>query len=403
MGSGRRLSGLERIWLMADRMCPPFVNQLVLEAPDGDLDAVDWDAAVVEAARAVPGVSLRLRGVLGWTRWVPGPTPRVVRVSGSTWDGWSGGGAPFLATPIDPRRGPVAEVVLVSGETPRLVLRTHHAALDGRGTLLFMAALVKAARGEEPEVTPDGPVTDVALARDLGASPEGEVASDCVSPFGPADPAPFGVRWARRRVSGATGGLLARTAVALAGRVPGANRGRVRLDVPVDMRRHRPELRSTANLTGLIRLSMGDLMQASSPAEAITERVRQGLGSAEEARFPLVAPLLAWLPLWLIERFARASAERALARGEFSTTATISNLGRLDLPGFAVPGFEPTRAFFIPPGSPGLPLFLTLTGDAEGVTLCGSAPLALSGNGRLEALLEAVAARLSDPRGEPAP
>lgn len=400
--AGRRLSGLERIWLMADRIAPPFVNQLVLEAPGGDLDAVDWDGAVDAAAAAVPGISARLRGILGWTRWTAGPGPRVMRVTDSAWDGWSGGGAPFLARRLDPRRGPVAEVVLVAGPTPRLVLRTHHAALDGRGTMLFMETLARVARGQDPVPVPDDPTTDLQLARDLGATPEASVSSDCVSPLGPAVAAPFAVRWVRRRFEGPTRGLLARTAAALAEHVPEALRDRVRLDVPVDMRRHRTALRSTANLTGLIRLRPAGPMGTSELVSAIADRLREGLRAAEEARFPLVPPVLAWLPLWLTEGVAKRSARRSLKDGAFSTTATISNLGRLDLPALAVPGFAPTRAFFIPPGSPGLPLFLTLTGDDEGVTLCGSAPLALASNGRLEALLDAVAERLAQ-TGDPDP
>lgn len=400
---GRRLSGLERIWLMADRLAPPFVNQLVLEAPTGHLDGVDWDAAVAEAARAVPGISVRLRGVLGWTRWAPGPAPCLVRIADSTWDGQCGGRAAFLTSAINPRTGPVAEVVLVPGPTPRLVLRTHHAALDGRGTLLFMEALGRVARGEEPGFIPHDATTDLELARALGAAAPEPVSADCVSPLGTASPAPFGVRWARRRVDGPTAGLLARAAAALASEVPTGQRARVRIDVPVDLRRHRPALRSTGNLTGLIRLPMAAVTAAADPVSRIAEQLRDGLRTAQEARFPLVPRVLAWLPVSLIAPFARQAARRSLATGAFSTSATISNLGRLDLAAFSVPGFAPTRAFFIPPGSPGLPLFLTLTGDAEGVTLCGSAPLALASNGRLEALLDALAARLARPLGDDAP
>ena len=29
--TGRRLSGIDRLWLVADRQHPPFVNQMVLE------------------------------------------------------------------------------------------------------------------------------------------------------------------------------------------------------------------------------------------------------------------------------------------------------------------------------------------------------------------------------------
>ena len=394
MTSGRALSGVERIWLTADRLAPPFVNQLVLEAPTGDLGAVDWSAAVAAAAAAVPDLSVRLRGVLGWTRWAPGPPPRLVRIVGSDWDGASGGGAPFLARALDPRTGPVAELVVVEGSTPRLVLRTHHAVTDGQGTLAFARALVAAARGEPPIPVPPSATTDADLAAELGAIPETPPAADCPSPLGPAVDAPLGVRWVRARVDGAGRRLLPRAITALASRAR-ADRAAVRIDVPVDLRRHRPSPPSTANLTGLVRLPVGRLLAETEPSEAVGSALRAALADTEEARFPLVPAVVRWLPLWLMERIARKGAIQALATGRFSTSGTVSNLGRLDLAALAVPGFTPHRAFFIPPGSPALPVFLTLTGDDEGVTLCASAPLALAANGRLEALMDDLVGRLA--------
>lgn len=393
--SGRQLSTVERIWLIADRLAPPFVNQLVLEGEPGARPDVDWPAALARASAAVPGLSVRLRGVLGWTRWVPGSGPRLVRVDHSQWDGQSGGGAPFLARRLDPRTGPVAELVEVGGPTPRLILRTHHAVTDGGGTLLFARALAAAARGEDPEGEAGEVLTDADLARSLGAQPEEPVPTDCPSPLGPATAAPLSVRWVRRRVAGPTHRLLARAVVALGAQVAGPRRAAVRIDVPVDLRRHDSDLRSAANLTGLLRLDVGTDLAQTEPTDAVSGRIRAGLAQQSEARFPLLSSTLRWLPLWLLERGARRAAETALEQGAFSTTGTVSNLGRLDLESLAVPGFAPRRAFFIPPGSPGLPLFLTLTGDDDGVTLCASAPLALASNGRLEALMDRLAERLT--------
>jgi hypothetical protein len=61
-------------------MWPPFVNQLVVEGA-GALDAEAWRAAVAAVLPAWPAARARLRGALGWTRWVaaapPGPSRRT--------------------------------------------------------------------------------------------------------------------------------------------------------------------------------------------------------------------------------------------------------------------------------------------------------------------------------------
>ena len=79
-------------------------------------------------------------------------------------------------------------------------------------------------------------------------------------------------------------------------------------------------------------------------------------------------------------------------------SATISNLGRQDLARVSAPSFRATRAFWIPPGSPSMPLFLTLNGDRDGLDLVGTAPVGLASEGRLQALLEATREALESER-----
>ena len=393
----RRLAGSERLWLTADRLAPPFVNQLVLEDPSGDLSAADWGSAVLAAASATPGSSARLTGSLGWSRWVDDRPPRVRRVDGSAWDGQDGGGAPFLASGLPPRSGPTAEVLVVEGDTARVVVRTHHAAMDGRGTTIFARRLFAAARGETlPPLMSDPASTDASMAASLGGVPEAPGIRDCPSVLGEARPAPMATRWVRRDFSGSPGSrLLPRVAVALARRVGEGARRRVRIDVPVDLRRHAPSSEVVANLTGLLRLPVGALLGTGEPSIAVAAALDEALESRQELGFPLAADRMRWLPLALMTWAGRSAAEKALAEGSYSTTATVSNLGRMDLDALSAPGFTPRSAFWIPPGSPGLPLFLTLTGGRHGVTLCGAAPLALADGGRLEHLMDELVAGLA--------
>lgn len=391
----RRLSPVERVWLTARRIAPPFANQAVFEAPGGDLDAVDWGAALAEVARTTPGTSVVARGALGWTSWVDGVPPRLRRVDGSAWSGRDGGGAPFLAAPLDPRAGPTVELLLVDGPTPRLVLRSLHAALDGRGTLFLAERLFAAARGEALDLLPSSSLNDEQLARELGAVPEPPVAVDCPAPLGEVRPAVLATRWVRRDVVVASGrSLLPRVAVSLARTVPSGVRSAVRVDVPVDLRRHRPELRTPANLTGLVRVPVGALLEATEPVAAVGEHLRQALDGGGELGFCASLGSVRWLPLNLMEWGGRRAANQALATQRFSTSATISNLGRLDLGALSAPGFDCRAAFFIPPGSPSLPLFVTLCGGGEALTVAAAAPLGLADNGRLEALVDGLCEEL---------
>ena len=187
----RPLSGLERVWLAADRMAPPFVNQCVLT----DLPAFDTarlEAAVARAAAVHPGVCVRLCGRLRSLRWdADGPPPRFTTPADPAWTARDERDAPWLRTPLDPRKGPVCEIVALQGATPatrHIIIRTHHAALDGRGTQLFVEDLLAAYAGEGVRGAEAGPTYDLDLARPHAQKPRAEPPADAASPTGASGP-----------------------------------------------------------------------------------------------------------------------------------------------------------------------------------------------------------------------
>jgi len=336
----RRLSGVERAWLVAAHLFPPFAIALVLEGK-GELSAPAWSAA-------------------------------LRRVDGSAWDGHSPMGAPFLSTSMDPRRGPTTEVLLVDGEPPRVVLRALHAAMDGRGLVLLAEDLLASLRGEPPLGAVAGPPTDHDLASELGRSPEPEPARDCPPPL---DLVPGPERtWARARLEPTPDHLLPRVLVALGRLAQTRGGGAIRIDVPVDLRRHSPGLRSTANLTGLLRVDGGACLEAADPEARVAETLTVALDEGREADFVLAADPLRHLPLTAARWAAGRTSLDGRRTGRYRTCATVSNLGRLDLQALSGGGWATRRAFVIPPPSADLPLFLTLTGDERGVELCGAGP-----------------------------
>lgn len=401
--TSRLVSGIERYWLAADRIHPPFVNQMVLEGdalpePPGG----DWPAVMAEAARALPGMRVRLRGFLGWSRWMAdGPVPRIRRVEASSWSGRDPEGAPFLADRLSPRRGPVAEVVLCEGDPARVVIRTLHAATDGQGTLLFARTLFATLRGENPPVATMGPLTDLDLASRLEVPGEKTPKQDCVAPTGAAAPkAPFATTWYRTRAPGRYRQLLARVAVGLARVTDRPVGGVIRVDIPTDLRRLVPDLRSSANLTGMLRIPVHPHLSRSRPVQAMANAIKTARESWRDLPVVRAASYARWVPLILLRRGGTVAARRCLRKQRYPSSAVLSNLGRLPLDDFSGGGFFANRAFFIPPGNPGLPLFLTLTGDAEGVELCASLPEGLATDRRIRTFLDRLVAELGEPGSE---
>ena len=146
--ASRPLSGVERLWLAAASIAPPFANQIVLEGrfEQALSDALPrWREAMRVVAAALPGSRSRLEGRGVRTRWVSdGPLPQVLCVDGTRWSGESGEGAVFLDDRFDARSGPISNVLLVRGSPARVVVRSLHAAMDGRGTLVLAEALMAA-------------------------------------------------------------------------------------------------------------------------------------------------------------------------------------------------------------------------------------------------------------------
>jgi hypothetical protein len=389
----RPVSGLERIWLAARSVAPPFANQLVLEGEGSPEAPGGWPALLEGLAQAQPGCRMRLRGTLGGMRWVEGgPLPEVLHLDGSGWDGMGPTGAPFLEVPLHPGRGPLYQIVILEGRPTRVVLRSLNAATDGAGMLLFARGLFAALRGEPPPVADMGPTTDEQLATSLGVEPTPPPPQDSASPTGPADLDRRGCTWARVRIPQVDNVLprlalaLARSAESASGRRPAV----FRVDVPVDLRRWAPQLRSSANLTGWMQLPVHLHLGAEDPAQALRYVLNDGLqrkaaasqvrGAGFARRTPL--PLLAWM--------GRRLAQQSLREGRYGTSGIISQLGRVDPAELTGGGFRAQRAFFVPPGSPGQPAFLTTLTGPEGIELCLAMPQALASRGRLVKLLDVL-------------
>jgi len=386
----RRISGLERVWLAARQVGPPFANQFVLEGHGTPTPPKGWDALIQDLAEAQPGCRLRLRGVLGGTRWTSdGPLPVVRELDGSGWDGMGPAGAPFLDAPIHPSRGPLYEILVLSGSPTRIVLRSLNAATDGAGMLLFARGVFAGLRGESPPRALVGPDNDASVAASLGVQGTAPPPQDSAAPTGAAQGDDQGCTWARVRIPTTTD-VVPRIAVALACsamEAAGAKRT-VRVDVPVDLRRWAPQLQSSANLTGWMQLPVHLHLGADDPIQAVRYVLRDGLQRKAAASHVLGAGFARNIPVPLLSWMGRRMAATSLREGRYGTSAVISHLGRIDPADFSGGGFEAARAFFVPPGSPGQPAFVATMAGPEGLELGIAMPNALASGGRLAKLLD---------------
>lgn len=395
----RAVSGMERLWLAAGRVAPPFAVHAVVE-----LDAVPDERALALAIGALhaawPDLSPRLAGVLRGARWAPAPAPPLALCPDLTWeDGDISAAIAALdaAAALDPD-GPSLRWLLVPGPPARLVLSTLHAITDGRGALTMLTALAELLRGQAPPPLPsqrhEG---DEALAR--GGRPVPPPLADAAAPYAPdGDPADRGRRTLRRRVALAPRAPLARALAAAARARPGA---RLRVDVPVDLRR--PALGpQTGNLSGLLRVELPAEAGGPEGVAVVDAALRAAIDAGAHLHTTAEAQRVRSWPLWLIagEAERRAAAERA--RGAVPVSFTFSNLGRVPLRTLDMGSARCTSFYPIPPAAPGLPALCTLTGGDDGagrvhLELLVSAPARWASAPTLAAWVEALGAALEAP------
>lgn len=144
-----KLTNSTRLWVAADMIDPPFANQLIFDG-SGAFELDKLENAISMASAANPGSRYVLRGMLGSSRWVDsGVTPRLRVVDGAGWDGMGPEGAPAcLRESLSVASGPSCEVVVITGSPLRIVFRSHHGIMDGRGTLTWAEDIFRALRGE---------------------------------------------------------------------------------------------------------------------------------------------------------------------------------------------------------------------------------------------------------------
>lgn len=390
----RALSPAERLWLVADDLMAPFTIGFVVEG-EGRLDPARWQAAAAAAAEAVPGARLVLRRFACRARWEDsGVAPGIGLCDPSDWDGRAPGGSALTGRRLPARGGPTLEVLLGEGAPCRVVVRVHHAVMDGVGLRTFVIELFRALRGEAPRPVVHAD-SDLQLARQLGIDPWPLPEERHAAVTGAHDGAPDAAVWGRRTLVGRWRRFLPKVAAIVAAHGHAASDGDLALQFPVDLRRHLGSATGTGNLTGIVVLPVARGVTA----EAIDADLQQALEARAELGWVASIGGLLHVPhALMVWAGARGSARTNAAGDRYGASAILSNMGSLPSDAFEAPDFAPTTAYVVPPGGRATAALFVFTRWADHTEMVVAMPVGLASGGRMDALLDDIVAGMDAQR-----
>ncbi|MEU9006093.1 non-ribosomal peptide synthetase [Streptomyces sp. NPDC048551] len=340
-GTYRRPVSPTECWFLVYPPSVPGVIQVFVEG-GGTIDRAALTAAVHTAADACPGSRLTRRGM----EWVDsGRAPEVRTGLGAGLDRTTFADEPALHVPLMGDGGPTCEVLLLEGEPATVVFRAFHGAMDGKGVLLWAGEVFRALRGEAPLGAPSE-LTETDLLDKVGVPAFDGPKPDLNWPscLGTRPALGGGFLWRRRTVDGNHPALVAKIATVIT-EATGLDTGRFM--VPVDLRRHLPDVRTTGNLVHnpLLEVTAGQ------PWQDAHERLLRTLAAGGDLA-ARAEPALTSVPLDVLAQQINALDAYSAKIDRYAALATVSHMGRLDLAEFAAPGFHPTTVYALPNSGP---------------------------------------------------
>ena len=383
----RKLSFSERGHLAFSLVLPVYFNQIVIEGDsDSNVDLEELESAIRISSESNPGSRLVLRGVLNSCYLEDSGVPPPLRViENISWDGLSSDNADFLDNQFSAKDGPTCEVVFLKGSPNRIIFRSHHMVMDGVGTRFWAEDVFRILRGEKP-VSFFSELTEYDLVRRLKKRSRLRFPQDNIAPTGKANGiTSFKARWIRKSITGKFSDLTGQTATLLAAEARTYSEGNFWLSIPVDLRYRENNFRSTRNFAGILYV---EVKPEYSPAD-ISKAIKHQLKNSEDLRFDVEDIYCRYVPISIIKRVVTNRILKRHLKGQYGSSAIISNLGLMDCEKLSGGGFYPKTAFFIPPGGYS-PAFVTLTGSKDTVEILSAVPDVLASNNRDEKLMDTI-------------
>lgn len=376
----RPISATERLYLATRPLAAPFAIQLLIDGV-GSLEPAALTAAVARAGAANPGARLHRMGA----SWVDSGSPGSVVVVDGRLDPDAPDGDPTLTRDFG-ADGRTTEVVLVrdlDAGTATVVFRAFHGVMDARGLALWAADVFRVLRGQDPLGAAD-PTADHDLVARLGRPGKATtLLPRYPSPLGASGPIPRErpFVWRHRTVPAVAAAAIARISAVLA-EAAGAP---VRFMVPVDLRRHDPALRSTANLALPLFL---DVTPGESWAQ-VHARVLTGMAEGRELN-EMDNGGLARLPAGLTRAVLRAAHLIGARADRNLVSAIVSHAGKVSTAECSAPGFSAVAVRALPVHTGLVPVSFVVL-ECEGITEITVSCRAGSGVvDRLDAVLDRV-------------
>jgi hypothetical protein len=395
----RKLSPIERASLVLNEFCN--YNCDIIVQGYGALSVDTLRDAVEKAAQANPGSRVRLRGILGFSRWVDsGIAPEVQEVHASAWDGHSEHGAAFMNERFDALSGgPICRVLYVRGRPSHIVFRALHAAVDGRSILHWMAEVFRALRGEPLLGSPCTYIEwDIMrkfqdkVNRDALEGPSTEPNLPVIPCSSPRE-ARLRYIWRAVVFPKIIPNVLPKFAIFLAEYARRNAQGKVCFTVPVDLRTLREEVLSLGNLTGYLSISIGPGETTRNFSRQLSLRVR----NYADCHRPDILKKLPWVPVRTIRRAIASNMQRALYEpAADAMSGGVVSMGNFPLQNVSGPDFTPLELIPIP-GFAGKLNVVTIFNERHTVTTF-AAPESYNGDGQLDALLDAFQREFGEQR-----
>ena len=376
----RPISATERLYLATRPLAAPFAIQLLIDGV-GTIDPAALTAAVARACAANPGSRLRQVG----NRWVDSGVPATVVVVDGRVDPDDLDGHPVLTRGLGVDGG-TTEVVLVrdlGSGTATVVLRAFHGVMDARGLGMWAEDVFRVLRGQDPIGAHDRAADHDLVARLGRPGKPTTLVPVYRSPLGASGPIPREQPfvWRRRTVPAVAAAAVARISAVLAD----AAAAPVRLMVPVDLRRHDPELRSTANLALPLFLDVAP----GEPWSQVHARILTGMAERRELN-EMDNGGLARLPAGLTRAVLRTVHALGARANRNMVSAIVSHAGKVSAAECSAPGFTATGVHALPVHTGLVPVSFVVL-ECEGATEITVSCRAGTGIAdRLETLLDRV-------------
>lgn len=356
---------------------------------DESFDLAQWQNALTQTTLANPGSYIAMHGKRRSTVWNnDGPKPSIRVVDECHWDGLSNEGCDFIfAQALDVSNAkPSMEAIITRAPKQYVIFRSLHAVADGAGVLHFMYDFFRALRGEDLIGT-NTLVTDLELIGHIGGGKRKRLTGTPAYATGGPRGNEQGDCWKSMRMRGPKPKLFQKVILAIAKNAAKYSNKPCRVAMPVDLRRHCAELKSTMNYTTMVHFDIAP----TDSVEDVTAKMKALMDAKADAGLPQGANVLKILPQTWIDKLLSRNAKNFNKRKPFET-AVVTNIGRHRSKSLSAAGFSAKRLISVP--IPGNTMISVMNMDNE-ITINVSLEKVYATDGRQDELMQEIESILS--------